>query len=398
MERSTQSTRATTHSRRAVLGGAGRVAAGVAIGALVGSGAVAPARARAASATTILFRSFGFTCEAPAFVAQAQGFFKDEGLDVTLSGDANAAEALTRLVKGSADASSEPAFTLAPPFLPQGIAVGDVVATTGLQRGCSSLLVAADSPYRTVADLKGQKVAAGASWRFIYGEPMAQAGLDPLKDIDWQPQLPFPMVAAALANRSVAAALSVEPLSATLEAAGVARALMVQDMPPMRMDYCCSVAVSGALLRADRPKAAAITRALMRGSAWAAAHPAETAQLEITGKYVTASLADNQTAIATIAFAPSVSAALTNTRDVFGRMIKLGFLDPGTDVSALLDRIFVPVTADLPAQGAAQMPKSGGAPLALPLGGGLALLGLGLLARRAGRPPRDAPNEADATV
>ncbi|HEY8885331.1 MAG TPA: hypothetical protein VIO35_08470, partial [Chloroflexota bacterium] len=188
-----------------------------------------------------------------------------------------------------------------------------------------------------------------------------------------------------------------EPFSATLESAGLARSLVVQDMPPMQMDYCCSVIVPGALLRADRSKAAAITRALMRGSAWAAAHKAETAQLEVAGKYIKATLADNQSAIGTIAFVPSVTAALANTRDVLGRMIKLGFLDPATDVPGLLNQIFMPVTADLPtsAQG---LPQTGGAPLSLPLGGGLALLGLGLLARRAGRGGRDEPGQADPSV
>jgi len=397
MERSLLSTHGAAYPRRAVLRSAGRVAASVAVGALVGSRAFAPTRARAASATTVLFTSFGITCEAPIFVAAAQGYFKDEGLDVTLAGVATPAEAFGRLVKGSADAALSPAFTLAPSWLPAGVKLGDVVATAGLQRGCNSLIVASDSPYHTIADLKGQKVAAGAPWHFMYGEPMAQAGLNPLKDIDWQPQLPWPAIAAALANKSVAASIALEPLSAMLESAGLARGLVVQDMPPMQMDYCCSAVVSGALLRADRSKAAAITRALMRGSAWAAAHKAETAQLEVAGKYIKATLADNQSAIGTIAFVPSVTAALANTRDVLGRMIKLGFLDPATDVPGLLNQIFVPVTADLPtsAQG---LPQTGGAPLSLPLGGGLALLGLGLLARRAGRGRRDESEQADPGV
>jgi NitT/TauT family transport system substrate-binding protein len=397
MEKSLQSTRVTAYPRRAVLRGAGRVAAGVAVGALAGSRAFAPTRARAASATTVLFTSFGFTCEAPVFVAQAQGYFKDEGLDLTLAGAANPTEAFTRLTKGTADAAPLSAWSLVPQWLPTGVQLGDVVATAGLERGCNSLLVAKDSPYHSLVDLKGQKVAAAPSTRFLYGEPMALAGLNPLKDINWQPALPAPAIAAALANQDVAASAASEPLPATLLAAGAARALVVQDMPPMLMDYCCSVLVAGALLRADRSKAAAITRALLRGSAWAAAHPSETAQLEVAGKNVQATLAVNQSAIATIAFAPSVSAAQANTREMLARMVKLGFLDPTTDVPGLLNQIFVPVTADLPAS-AQGLPQSGGAPLALPLGGGLALLGLGLLARRAGRGARDEPEHADPAV
>jgi NitT/TauT family transport system substrate-binding protein len=384
MERSLFSTRDTTYPRRAILRGAGRLAAGVAVGATVGAHAVAPTRARAASATTILFTSYGYTCEAPVFVAYDQGYFKDEGLDVTLAGAATPAEVFTRLAKGSADGAPEPAWNLVPSWLPPGVQVGDVVATAGLQSGCTSLVVAADSPYQSLTDLKGQKVAASGPQRFMFGEPMAMVGLDPLKDIDWQPSIPQPTLAAALSNKTLAGAMAVQPLSATLEAAGQVRALTVMDMSPMMMDYCCSVVVSGAMLRADRSKAAAITRALMRGSAWAAAHKDETARLEVDGKHVQATLANNQAAIATITFRPSVTAARANTHDVLGRIVKLGFLDPSTDVSALLDQIFVPVTADLPAAGQT-LPQAGGTPVALPLAGGLGLLGLALLARRARR-------------
>lgn len=386
MARFSESARDTAYPRRAVLRGAGRVAAGVALGALAGTRAFTPTRARAASVATILYSSVGFTCEAPIFVAQAQGYFQDEGLDVTLAGVATPAEEITRLAQGAADGASLAAFILAPPWLPTGVHPGDAVATAGLQRGCASLLVAKDSPYQSLADLKGQKVGAPPPWRFIFGEPLAQVGVNPLKDIDWQPApLAGSAVAAALATKTVAGIMALEPISATLESAGLVRSLVVQDMAPMDMDYCCCSVVSGALLRADRSKAAAITRALLRGSAWAAAHPTETAQREVADGYVHATSADNQSAIGTIAFTPSVAAAQANVRDVFGRMARLGFLDPATDVPALLNQIFVPVTADVPATGAAQLPKSGAAPLALPLTAGVGLLGLGLLARCAGR-------------
>jgi NitT/TauT family transport system substrate-binding protein len=334
----------------------------------------------AASAATILYTSAGLTCEAPVFVAQAQGYFKDEGLDVTLAGAANYPEAFTRMIKGTAGAAPVPAPYLVPQWLPAGVQLGDIVATAGLQRGCNSLLVAKDSPYQSLADLKGQKVAAGPPVRFLYGEPIAQAGLNPLKEINWQPALALPAIGAALANKDVAASAAPEPVSATLLAAGAARALVVQDMPPMMQDYCCSVVVSGASVRSDRSKAAAITRALMRGSAWAADHTTETAQMEVANKYVKATMAVNQSAIGNIVFAPSVAAAQANNRDYLARAVKLGFLDPSTDASALNDQIFVPITDELP--GATKLPQTGGTPLAAAVGGGLALVGLGLLARR----------------
>lgn len=346
---------AVEYPRRVILRRAGELTAGAALGALVGTRAFAPIAARAASATTILYNSAGFTCEGAVWAAQAQGYYRDEGLDVTFVGVADPGDEFTRLAKGAADAMPNPAWAMAPQWLPPGMKVGDAVATAGLIRGCGSLVVAPDSPIQNVADLKGQKVAAAPPWRFIFGEPMGKAGLDPMKDVTWQAPLDPPALATALANKDVAAGFALEPFSAMLESAGKARSLIVQDMPPMMMDYCCSVIVSGALLRSDKAKAAAITRALMRGAAWIAAQPMDAARLEVDGKHVPANLADNQQAMATIAFSPSVADAVANTRDVFGRMQRLGFLDPGIDVGALVAQLYVPVTGELPASGASAM-------------------------------------------
>ncbi len=343
MESPVAPTSRAAYSRRAVLGLAGKGVAAAAVGSLFGAGALTPSRARAASTATILYTGLGFTCEAAGFVALARGYFRDEGLDATLVGYSGT-DSYALAMQGKADAFHQPAFFLAPALLPPGIDLDDIVATAGMERGCNSLIVAADSPYRTLADLKGQKVSAAPPWRFVYGEPMAQAGLNPHTDVDWQPQVPFPQIGAALANKSVAASAAIEPFSGNLVASGAARALVVQDMPPMMMDYCCSVVMPSALVRADRSKAAAITRALMRGSAWAAKHPVRTAHLEVARGYVQATFQVNRTAIRSIAFAPSVSAAVANTRSVFERMVKLGFLPPTTDVSSLLHQIFVPVT------------------------------------------------------
>jgi hypothetical protein len=78
------------------------------------------------------------------------------------------------------------------------------------------------------------------------------------------------------------------------------------------------------------------------------AHAEETARMEVADRYEHASGAHNRTAIAAIAFAPSVSAVQAHVRDVFGRMVTLGFVDPPTDVPPLLDQVFRPVTGDLP--------------------------------------------------
>jgi NitT/TauT family transport system substrate-binding protein len=251
------------------------------------------------------------------------------------------------MLKGTVNATQDPAWALVAPLLPQGVQVGDLVATAGLQRGSSCICVAAESSIHSTAELRGQKVAAGLRWRFMFGQALSGAGLDPKKDIDWQPGLPPGDVAGALQTKKVAAAQLHQPYAAAIEASGVGRMLLMQNMAPLQDDYCCSVIVPGKLVREDRAKAAAITRALMRGAAWMRAHPTESAQLEIDVKHVTASAADNQRAMAELDFLPSVEIARHNTLDVLQRFKRLGFLDAAVDENLLLARLYVPVTSEL---------------------------------------------------
>jgi NitT/TauT family transport system substrate-binding protein len=224
--------------------------------------------AGAASSVTVGYSKAGLTCEGALFAAQAQGYFRDEGLELTAMALSGAAEVATEMMKGNVGAMQDPAWTLVQPLLPKGMNGGDMVATAGLQRGSMSLVVPATAAIRSGADLRGLKVWAGDRWRWMFGQPLRVAGLNPQQDIDWQPALPPAQVAAALTNQQVAAAMVHQPYAAAIESAGVGRILIAQNTPPLQDDYCCAVVVPGALVRSDRPKVAAITRALMRGSAW----------------------------------------------------------------------------------------------------------------------------------
>ncbi len=330
-------------TRREVLEYAVQAGIGIAVASTVGTRLPS---AFAASKVTIAYVRDGYTCEGALFAAQTQGYFRDEGLELTTVAS-RPADAAAEMMKGNIDAMQDPAWTLMPPLLPKGMNVGDMVATAGLQRGSMSLVVAADSPIRSVANLRGQKVSAGDRWRLMFGQPLSAAGLDPKKDVDWQPALPPAKVAAAIKQAEVAAVAVHQPYAAALESTGVGRILIAQNTPPLQDDYCCSVIVPGRLVRSDRSKTVSITRALMRGSAWVRAHPSESAQLMIDVKHVTASLADNQRAMATLDFFPSVEVARRNTLDIVQRFKHLGFLDKTTDEQVLLERIFVPVAGEL---------------------------------------------------
>jgi NitT/TauT family transport system substrate-binding protein len=337
----------TRFTRREVLSNAVRSGIGVAATSVVGVWTHAPSVVGAASRVTVGYLRAGYTCEGALFAAQAQGYFRDEGLELTTTAMAGSAETTAEMMKGNVDAMQDPAWALVPPLLPKEMSIGDMVATAGLQRGSMSLVVVANSSIRSVADLRGMKVSASARWRFAFGQPLSAAGLDPQKGIDWQPVLPPMQVGAALKTQQVAAAAVHQPYAAALESSGDGRILVAQNTPPLQDDYCCALVLPGALVRSDRQKAAAITRALMRGSAWVRAHPSESARIMIEAKHVTLSLADNQRAMVALDFFPSVEGARRNTLDILQRFQRLGFLDQATDMQAVLERIFVPVTGEL---------------------------------------------------
>jgi len=308
----------------------------------------------AASKVTVAY-SPDDTCEAATFAAKAQGFFTDEGLDVTLVPSPNGAG---DMMAGNVDAMHHMIWAWIPPLLPKGMVVGDLVATAGLQRGSATLVVSSGSRAGGIGDLRGQKVAAHPWWRFMFAKRLADAGLDPRQGVAWQAPLTLQAAQSALTDGSVAAVIIRQPYAAALAAAGAGRILVAQNSPPYQHDYCCSAILSGRLIQMDRPKAAAITRALMRGSDWVRTHPEAAAQMEVEVKYVAVSLSVNRAALKELDFQPSVDLGRRNTLDVLTRFKDLGLLDPSTDLPGLLAKLFVPVTGELaqPAAGATGMP------------------------------------------
>jgi len=331
-----------------------RRGAGAALAAVI---VAARAPAVVGAASTVTYSHAGITCQAGLAAAQAQGYFRDEGLDLNVV--PAPADNAAAMLRGEIDASLVIAWTLVPPFLAAGLTPGDIVATAGVQRGGFAMIVAPDSPLRTLADLRGQKVAASLTWRVMLSMSLAELGMDPLRDVDWQPALGPAQIAEALRSGQVAAATISDPFGVAMETAGTGRVLGWNNSDGMMDDYCCSVMLPAALIRMDRSKAAAITRAMMRGNAWTQANKAAAARLQIELGHISASLADNTRAIQAIDFVPAVAAARRNTEDMLMHGVRYGFLDPSTDVMGLVSRIFVPVTGEL--SGIVRLPATGDA-------------------------------------
>lgn len=117
----------------------------------------------------------------PLTIAETQGYFKAEGLDVTIADFAGGSQALRAVVGGSADVVSG-AFEHTLNMQPKGQALRAFVL-----QGRAPQIVLGVNPktmagFRSVADLKGKKIgvtAPGSSTNVMVNFVLAKAGLKP---------------------------------------------------------------------------------------------------------------------------------------------------------------------------------------------------------------------------
>lgn len=151
---------------------------------------------------------------AAVWLGQAEGFFEDEGLDVTIETTEGGAAAMAGLVSGSYDFAFANTISMMA-AVDQGLDVRYVTngtSTSGSEGGFGAVVVPEDSDIQTAADLAGRVVAVHnfANITLITVSYAAeQAGIDP-DEIEYV-EIALPESNAALANGNVEAAMLVEP-------------------------------------------------------------------------------------------------------------------------------------------------------------------------------------------
>ena len=145
----------------------------------------------------------GLTCEAPIFVAQEKGFYKEEGLDVELvKTDWDGLQA--GLGTGRFDANHTLIMYLLKP-IEQGL---DVKITGGIHTGCLRIQAGANSDIKTVEDLRGKTIGVpapiGSPPYLFASRVLAAHGIDPSmekKEVIWVPIQGGALEAASRAAR-----------------------------------------------------------------------------------------------------------------------------------------------------------------------------------------------------
>jgi NitT/TauT family transport system substrate-binding protein len=218
----------------------------------------------------------------PLTVTDRLGYFKDEGLDVTISDLAGGARALQALMGGSADvvtgsfdhtiqmhAKSQPLMAV----VQLGRFPGFVLALVGPKA----------QSYRGPADLKGMKIgvtAPGSSTHFMVLHMMAQAGLKP-DDASYVSVGAGQTAIAAARRGEIDALVSVDPVINLLDSEKAIRIVAdTRTVEGTRQVYgglypAAALYLSPTYAQKNPASVQSLTNAFVRGLKWIAGHSAE---------------------------------------------------------------------------------------------------------------------------
>lgn len=160
---------------------------------------------------------------APQYVAIEEGYFKDEGLDMTLITGFGADKTMTAVISGEADIGFMGAE--ASIYAYQEGATDPVVNFAQLTQRAGNFLVAREEmPDFKWEDLKGRKVLGGRKGgmpEMVFEYILKQNGLDPQKDLSIDQSIDFGATAAAFTgDNSADFTVEFEPSATALEKQG----------------------------------------------------------------------------------------------------------------------------------------------------------------------------------
>lgn len=285
----------------------------------------------------------GLTCEAPIFVAQEEGMFREEGLDIELvKTDWDGLR--EGLGTGRFDANHTLIMYLLKP-IEQGL---DVKITGGVHTGCLRLQVAANSSIKSVAELRGKKIGVAThmgSPPYLFASRVLIAnGIDPSPEKNEVTWLVFPpeMQGKAVEDGRVDAVATADPIGTILVGRGQVRTIADQALdPPYSEEYCCAVVVSGDLARRRPESAAKVTRALLKAAKWVELNSTAAAKLAVEKKYIAASPEINAQALAKLKYMPGIAKCKRSVEQAAVEMKNAGLIKSTTDPMALAKRAWL---------------------------------------------------------
>jgi len=221
------------------------------------------------------------TGHAKYFVAQEQGIFKKEGLDVELIEFQNSADGTNAVIAGKLDIGT---FGTTAPLL--FYSKGSDLKIIGGVMGQDAALVAKPETagsIHTLADLKGKKIA---TVRLASGDAVLRGALKDAK-LNWKTDVQIfelknpSAVLEAVKSGQVDAGLVWGPHDIRAEKQGLKVVIRSAELQPNHP--CCRVVVTGAKLK-DRAVLERFLRAVLQAEKYAGEHRKET--IDATAKYI----------------------------------------------------------------------------------------------------------------
>ena len=257
--------------RRRLLRGAALVAPLALAGHRALAQPAAPELAAPALTRSLTKLTFVWTPTSPCLVVvglgQRQGIFAKHGLEVeTINVGGDTSAILEAVALGKADATSNNILRFIKP-LEAGF---DVKLSAGVHAGCSYLVASRAAGISTVADMRGKRIGLadlGNPNRFLYASVLKKAGIDPETDITWR-QFPADVFPIAVAKGEIDAFVDNHPnvYFAIKHSNGNLFELASNGSGELGQRTCCVLALRGALIRDNRPAAAALTRAMVEAA------------------------------------------------------------------------------------------------------------------------------------
>jgi ABC-type nitrate/sulfonate/bicarbonate transport system substrate-binding protein len=268
-----------TRKKRSWLGIAAASALALTLAACSGGTTAAPADNKPAPAgdgkpetTELLVGIVPVADQASVFIAIAEGFFEEEGLDVTAQPAQGGAAAVPAMIAGDMQA----AFATYPSFLlAQNSGIGINIVAEGVRGNEESngVWVKTGAGIESIHDLEGKKVAVNTlnnTGDLTIRVLMDEAGVDVSK-VEFI-ELPFPDMVPTLQSGNVDAVWLVEPFQTAAEEAGATK-LFANFSGPTDGVPLSGIGMTAEFVKANPNTTAAFIRAIEKANALLAENP-----------------------------------------------------------------------------------------------------------------------------
>jgi NitT/TauT family transport system substrate-binding protein len=243
------------------------IAATVAIGTLAGCSGASGGASGGLEKTNIVIDAFQAIDSAGLFIAQQDGLFKAQGLNVTIKLTTNSQQAISGQLAGKYDITSADYVTYVDNALLEKAPLRIVAESSFLQPNVLTLLVKAGSGVTSLKQLSHRTVSVNAPkdiGTLLIDSVLTENGI-PLSTVKFNNGVIFPNVGTALHNGTVDAAFAPEPFVSFYETQGGVQELADLDQGATRDFPVQGVAVTQQWAHDNPNTLAAFERAYTKG-------------------------------------------------------------------------------------------------------------------------------------